>query len=65
MCTQIEREKLYVIDQAIKRVTLQMNIADSHDRVWTLVRCERRDYCNALRLVGFVDLYITKLYIAI
>lgn len=47
-------EQLYLIGKAVGRFTMEMQIGDPDDRVWTF----RREYRNALRSAGYEDLRI-------
>lgn len=57
----IDGEKLYMLEQAVRGVSMQMNITDAEDRVWTL----HREYCSALRKAGYGDLQDAKPHITI
>lgn len=54
-------EHLYLVDQAVKNVSMNTNISEAEDRIWSL----RRDYYNALRSAGYAHILETKPHIAI
>lgn len=58
---EVNGEQLYLVDQAVKNVVMNTNIAEAEDRVWSLTR----DYRNALRSAGYAYIVHTKPHIAI
>lgn len=54
-------EDLYLIDQAVKSVAMQMHISEAEDRIWSLCGA----YSQALITAGYGDVIQTKLQIAI
>lgn len=54
-------EELYLINEAVKGVSIRMQIIEAAGMVWIL----RGDYCSALRNAGFRDLHIDKPHIPI
>lgn len=58
---KVEEEQQYLVEQAVKSVTMIMQIVVDTDRVWTF----RNDYCIALRIAGYGDLQVHKPHIAI
>lgn len=61
-CTRdIGGEQLHLIEDAVKNVSMKMDIDESEDRVWTL----HRDYTSALENTGFSDIPQSKPHIAI
>lgn len=57
----VNGEQLYLVDQAVRSVSMNMNIEDAEDRVWSL----RRDYANTLRAAGYSNIIEERPHIAI
>lgn len=57
----VEGEKLYLLEEAVRSVTMSLQIADTCDREWTI----RREYYNELRNAGYGEVYLHKPHIAI
>lgn len=54
-------EQLYLVDQTVKIVTMQMHIVEAEDKTWSL----RRDYSNALQAACYEDIIYSKPHISI
>lgn len=58
---EVTGEQLYLVDLAIRNVSMKMHILEAEDRIWTL----RREYFIALRTAGYGDIIKDKPHIAI
>lgn len=56
-----EGEQSYVVDAVVKEGATRMRITEAEDSIWTL----RREYCKALKTVGFRDLRADKPHIPV
>lgn len=52
---------MYLVNQAVRNVSMNLSIAKAENKVWPL----RREYHNALRSAGYAQIMETKQHITV